>query len=133
MGDNGYINADALLELARMDVECPAGRKYKIRKIDPAEMSSLGGGIDLTVYLKKEKASRELTEDESERLLKYQAKVVVAGVCSIDVTHDDSGDINVRDLPQEDKDYLLPRILLFSKHSREEAEKLRPLSPTPEP
>ena len=133
MGDNGYINAAALLELARMDVEVPAGRKYKIRKIDPAEMSALGGNIDLTVYLKKEKAQKGLTEDESERLLVYQAKVVVAAVCSLDVTHDDTGDINVRDLPQEDKDYLLPRIMVFSKVSKEEAENLRPLSPTPEP
>ncbi len=34
---------------------------------------------------------------------------------------------------QEDKDALLNKILTFSKVSKEEAEKLRPLSPTPEP
>lgn len=132
MSDNGYINAAALLALARMDVECPDGRKYRIRKIDPAEMASLGGGIDLTVYLKRQRENKEPTEDEAEALLKFQNAVVVAGVCSLDITHDDAGDINVRDLPQEDKDLLLPRILVFSKLSKEEAEKLRPLSPTPE-
>ena len=133
MGDNGYINASALLALARMDVECPDGRKYEIRKIDPAEMASLGGGIDLSVYLKRQREKKDPTEKEAEQLLKFQANVVVAGVSSMDITHDDSGDINVRDVPQEDKDLLLPKILVFSKLSKEEAEKLRPLSPTQEP
>ncbi len=133
MGDNGYINASALLALARMDVECPDGRKYRIRKIDPAEMASLGGGIDLAVFLKKQRENKDPSEKEAGQLLEFQDKVVVAGVCSLDITHDDSGDIAVRDLPQEDKDLLLTRILVFSKLSKEEAEKLRPLSPAPEP
>lgn len=130
MSGNGYINAAALLELARLDVDCPGG-KYQIRKIGPAEMSSLGGGIDLTIYLKKEKAGKQLTDEEAERLLNFQARVVVAGVCSLNVAHDESGDINVRDIPQKDKDLLLAKILTFSQLSKEEAEKLRPLSPTP--
>ena len=133
MSDNGYINAAALLELARMDVEVPAGRKYRIRKIGPAEMASIGGGIDLTPYLKMEKEKKEPTEEEAIRLVKFQDSIVVAGVCSLDITHDDSGEIEVSDIPIEDKAVLMTKILLFSKLSREEAEKVRPLSPTPEP
>lgn len=132
MSDDGYVNGSALLALARMDVETPEGRKYRVRKIGPAEMGSLGGGIDLAHYLKTEREKKQLTEEDAEKMLAFQDRVVVAGVDSMNVTHDDSGDINVRDMPQSDKDHLLAKILTFSQLSREEAEKLRPLSPTQE-
>ncbi len=125
MGDNGYVNAAALLALARMDVET-GGRKYGIRKIGPAEMASLGGGIDLSAFLDTDKKRKEPNEEAALAILEYQDKIVAAGVTSVRICLGDSddGDIHVRDLPQADKQDLMGKILLFSGLSREEAEKV---------
>jgi len=129
MSDNNeYVRASELLDLARMDVET-GGRKYGIRKIGPAEMVSLGGGIDLSVFLEADKKP-EPSEEDASRIFEYQDKVVAAGVTSIRIAlgDDADGEIHIRDLPQQDKADLMSKILLFSGLSKEEAERTRPLS-----
>lgn len=133
MSDNGYVTGAQIRADARLDVHCP-DRKYLVRRIGIAEMTALEGSIDLTAFLKKAKKKKEPTEEEAIRFIEYQKNVIVAGVCAPKISRDEEcDDLWIEDVRQEDMDALLNKILTFSKVSREEAEKLRPLSPTQEP
>ena len=139
MSDNGaYSTAEDLRKRYRLDVEID-GEKYEIKKIGPAKMASIGGSIDLMPFLKQAKKNTVPDEAEAEGIIAFRDKVCVAGVCSHALVilgdgekpKDDEFDID--ELPEHHKTHLWLAILVLSRLSKEEAEKLRPFSPTQEP
>lgn len=128
-----YVTAGDLRSRMHIDVTMANGDVYEIRKIGPAEMAEIGGNIDLTVFLTKDGKSvnkrKTYTVEQQRNILDYQARVCARGISSMKVGEKDGeGDIWIEDIPVSHRHQLFPKILVFSGASKEEAEKLAPLS-----
>jgi hypothetical protein len=129
---NGYVSADRLREALReKDIEVD-GFRWRIRRIDPAEMLELGGPLDLGVYLPRSKRRRErqVDEDSAEQEYTFLCRVVARGVVSVQIAEpgqpaaEDA--IHVEELPADMVGRLFAAIMAHSEHSLREATRVRP-------
>lgn len=115
--------------LREKDVEVD-GQRYRVRRIEPAEMVEIGGGLDLTGYLPGGKRERKPDAVEAEAQTRFLGMVVSRGVVSMRVLEPgaeaEDGALQVEELSAEIVGGLAGAVLGHSGHSLREAIRLRP-------
>lgn len=137
MEGNGYVDPREFSRLMGEKDETIEGAKIRIRRIGAAEMLELGGGLDLSVYLGLGRQNRETpTLEEATAHGAFLRRVVVRGMvkpvvvdphdAKAPIAAEPDGAVNVDDIADEHLGRLAGHILVLSRHSLLEAQKVRP-------